>query len=267
MKRLFLLCLSTLIASCSTDIPVDNADPAGPSGPAGVERLGVAITGRHPFNKESFTQGLELDGEHLLVGTGQFGESRIYRSTLGGEELRSEDLPPEHFGEGLTRYQDIVWQLTWRAGIAYKRDAATLEELGTVRYPGEGWGICAAQDHLVMSDGTAQLRILDPLTFAERERITVTLAGEPVDRINELECVGEAVYANRFLTTDILRIAADGTVTALIDASDVPNNAARQANNVLNGIAHIPGTDRFLITGKRWPDLYEVRFIPQPDNS
>lgn len=105
-----------------------------------------------------------------------------------------------------------------------------------------------------MSDGTD--------TFAELDRVEVTLDGSPQHGLNELECVDGDVYANVFLTTDILRIDATGAVTAVIDASGLPNNAEADADHVLNGIAHVPGTDRFLLGGKRWPDLYEVELIP-----
>lgn len=115
-----------------------------------------------------------------------------------------------------------------------------------------------------MSDGTPQLRRLDPDTFAELGRIDVTLDGTGQRGLNELECVGGDggdIYANVFLSTDILRIDATGTVTAVIDGAALPNNAVPDPDHVLNGIAHLPGTDRFLLTGKRWPDLYEVEFV------
>ena len=224
--------------------------------------LNVEVVATHPFNSSSFTQGLEVDGAELLVGTGQQGESRIYRSDLNGTEKQSVDLSPEFFGEGITRTNTAIWQLTWRNGIAIKRDPLTFEEHGTATFSGEGWGLCSFPGELVMSDGTSQLRFLDPETFVERRRIHITRDGEPVDKLNELECVDGNIYANRFLTTEIVRIdAASAKVTATIDASNLESNATPDPNNVLNGIAHIPGTDRFLLSGKRWPQLYEVRFV------
>ncbi|MDO5671071.1 MAG: glutaminyl-peptide cyclotransferase [Corynebacterium sp.] len=231
--------------------------------PAEVERLVPEIIATHPFDDTSFTQGLEVEESGtLLVGTGWHGESRLYRSTMAGEELNSVDLEPEFFGEGITRHDDHIWQLTWQAGIAVKRDAETLAELDRTSYPGEGWGLCSTGSELIMSDGTSQLRRLDPDTFAELGRVEVTLDGKEQSGLNELECVDGDVYANVFLSTDILRIDAAGTVTALIDASALPNNAEPDPNHVLNGIAHLPGTDRFLLAGKRWPDLYEVELVP-----
>ncbi|WP_165164480.1 glutaminyl-peptide cyclotransferase [Corynebacterium qintianiae] len=229
-----------------------------------VERLVPVVQQRYDFNPESFTQGLEVaqDGT-LYIGTGQVGESRVYRATPQGEEIASEQVDPAFFGEGLTRAGDDLWQLTWQDGVAMRRDAGTLEELGRTTYAGEGWGVCSRQGEVILSDGTSQLRRMDPASFAERERFTVTLDGQPVQHLNELECVGDDIYANVFLTTDIMRIdASTGEVTAVIDASSLPNNAAPDPNNVLNGIAHIPGTDEFYLSGKRWPDLYRVTFEP-----
>ena len=157
-----------------------------------------------------------------------------------------------------------MWQLTWRHGTAVKRDATSLAEVARTNYSGEGWGLCSFGDRLIMSDGTSQLRVLDPDTFVERERIQVTRDGAPLDKLNELDCTDGHIYANRFLTSEIVRIdAASGNVTDTIDASALASNAAPDPNNVLNGIAHIPGTDRFLVGGKRWPQLYEVRFVPR----
>ncbi|WP_257181281.1 glutaminyl-peptide cyclotransferase [Corynebacterium cystitidis] len=229
-----------------------------------AEQLTVRVHEVYPFDATSFTQGLELDDDlTLLVGTGMEGESRIYHTTLDGVELDSAELNPEYFGEGITRYDDHIWQLTWQDGVAIKRDADTLEEIDRTLITGQGWGLCSRQDEIVFSDGTSQLRRMDPETLAERERFEVTLDGHPVAGLNELECVGGEVYANIFTETTIVRIdATTGEVTGVIDASGLDNNATPDPNHVLNGIAHIPGTDRFLLAGKRWPDLYEVSFVP-----
>lgn len=254
-KLASLAILSSLpLASCST--PPTDSEPV-------VEHLVPEIISTHSFDSTSFTQGLELDGDELIVGTGQYGGSRIYRSSVDGQESVSQSLDPEFFGEGITKSGDAIWQLTWNEGVAFKRDADTLEELDRVSYDGQGWGICSTDDALITSDGSSTLTFRDPETFAENSTVDVTLDGSPVGNLNELECVDGEVYANIFLDTDIMRIDPNsGEVTAVIDASNIPNNATPDTNNVLNGIAHIPDSDRFYITGKRWPDLYEVRFVP-----
>lgn len=257
--------VSSLVA-CSSDGDTQGSSVGSSSSSAEVpsaEQLTVQVHQVHPFDQTSFTQGLELDDDGaLVVGTGMEGESRIYRTTVDGQEQASADLDPEFFGEGITLYDDHIWQLTWQDGVAIKRDAETLEEVERAPIAGEGWGLCSFDEEVIYSDGSDQLRRMDPDTLEERERFEVTMDGQPVGGLNELECVGSEVYANIFTTTDIVRIdASTGEVTAVIDASSLPNNATPDPNHVLNGIAHIPGSDRFLLTGKRWPDMYEVSFV------
>lgn len=231
------------------------------------ESLEVEILDAHPFDPTSFTQGLEVEEDgSLLVGTGLYGQSRIYRTTTSDEQSSSHDLEPHYFGEGLSNTGELVWQLTWQENTAIARDPDTLEEVSTAEFEGEGWGLCYREsaDELIMSDGSAHLRRLDPETFEERERFEVTDPTGSVSGLNELECVGDSIYANIFTTTDIVAIdARDGNVSAHIDASTIPNKGpADDPNSVLNGIAAIPGTDRFYLTGKLWPEMYEVRFTP-----
>lgn len=269
VPSVFIVSLAALMSACSPagsgDTPaneevVDTADI--------VDMLTVKVDETLPFDDTSFTQGLEVapDGT-LYVATGMEGESRIYRTTTGGKEMASKDLDPTFFGEGITRVGDHLWQLTWQNNTAIKRDAATLEELDRAAFDGEGWGLCYRQDadEVIFSDGSAELRRMDPDTLAERGRFTVRYHGEPITGLNELECVGDDIYANVFTTTDIVRIDAEtGHIEARIDASALPNNATPDPNHVLNGIAHIPGSDgEFYLTGKRWPDMYRVTFEPK----
>lgn len=252
-----------LLALSSATVALAACEPTDDTAASAVPVLTPKVIERLDYDPNLFTQGLELDTDgNILVSSGRYGESGMVRMTPAGEVLAAASLPDEYFGEGATRFGDSVWQLTWQEGIAMRRDATSLELLDTANYEGEGWGLCAREDELILSDGTSQLRRMDPATFAQRERFEVTLEGTPVEGLNELECVGDAVYANVFMSTDIVRIdAATGQVTALIDASGLPNNAERDINNVLNGIAHIPDTEEFLVTGKRWPDLYRVTFV------
>lgn len=217
-----------------------------------------------PFNPASFTQGLEVtpDGE-VIVGTGQYGESRVYRfdPATNKETASSAVLPHEMFGEGITQVGDAVWQLTWQSGVAIRYDAVTLREIGRASYAGEGWGLCNLGDKLALSDGTPRLRFVHPDTFAEVGSVEVTRDGQPVKELNEIECVDGQIYGNVWMSPEILRIdPATGHVTGVVDATAAVNNAQPDPDNVLNGIAHIPGTDEFFITGKRWPDMYRVTF-------
>ncbi|AZA10967.1 glutaminyl-peptide cyclotransferase [Corynebacterium gerontici] len=241
------------------------------SQPEEPEILRPTVLETRPFDATAFTQGIEVTDDGFLVSTGQYGESSIFY--LDNLQRKAEQrLEPQLFGEGSTRVGDTVWELTWRSGTAFKRDARTLEEIGRTTYEGEGWGLCSFEDAIVMSNGTEELRVLDPLTFQERERIRVEGLDGRSAKLNELACVEQQgrrkVFANVFLSTDIYRINLDsGHLDGLIDAQAIPNNAAPDPNNVLNGIANIPGSDEFWITGKRWPQMYRVRFDTTADNT
>ncbi|GAA2810224.1 glutaminyl-peptide cyclotransferase [Saccharopolyspora taberi] len=218
-----------------------------------------------PHDRSSFTQGLELVGDTLVEGTGTYGGSVLRAlDPATGAVHRETRLSPELFGEGITVVGDRIWQLTWQEGVAIERDRATLAELRRVAYQGEGWGLCHDGSRLVMSDGSARLTFRDPVTFAPAGEVTVRAEDEEVGELNELECAGGAVWANIWGSDEIVRIdPASGRVTAVADASGLLAPHERAGTDVLNGIAAIPGTDEFLITGKYWPHLYRVRFVPR----
>lgn len=246
-----------VLAGCSSD--GSGPDASGTS----AEQLTAQVVAEYPSDTSSFVQGLEFMPEgDLLFSTGLEGHSRIYRAPVtGGDPTVSVDLDPGFFGEGSTRHEDTVWQLTWKSGVAVRRDAATLAETGRVDYDGEGWGLCTNGERLVMSDGSSSLTFRDPDTFAETGNVAVTLDGEPVDRLNELDCSGGEVWANVWQTDRIVRVnPATGEVTGVLDTAglDLPARDHPGAD-VLNGIAAVPGApDRFLLTGKLWDTVYEV---------
>lgn len=230
--------------------------------------LTAEVVGQYPSDASSFVQGLEMMPEgDLLVSTGLVGRSRIYRAPLSdpASPTVSADLDPGFFGEGVTRAGNVVWELTWTDGVAIQRDAASLVETGRVDYAGEGWGLCSNGERLVMSDGSDALTFRDPVSFGATGQVRVTRGGEPVARINELDCSDGVVWANLWQTDEIVRInPATGQVTGVLDTSTLPLPARdRPGADVLNGIAGIPGTDRFLITGKLWDAVYEVTIREQ----
>ena len=235
---------------------------------ATVEELTVEVIESYDHDPDSFTQGLEL-AEHPEFGTvlyesaGLYGESdaRI-TDPATGEVLASQDLPAEQFAEGLTLTDDAVWQITWQEGVAHRRDPVSLDVLETVEYEGEGWGVCYDGEQLAMSDGSSTLTFLDPVTFAETGTVEVTLDGEPVYQINELECVGGQVWANLWQTDQIVRIdPATGEVGAVVDASGLLTDEESAGADVLNGIAAAAEEGTFYITGKHWPKLFLVEFV------
>lgn len=228
--------------------------------------LRVEVLATYPHDPGAFTQGLELHDGLLYEGTGLYGESDVRVVDVETGEVRQlVDLPETAFGEGLTIVDDQIWQLTWQEGYAFRRDRDTLAELGQVPYQGEGWGVChdPGDDRLVMSNGTAQLTFRDPENFEVLGTVDVTRDGAPLVRINELECVDGQVWANVWLTDEIVRIDPDtGLVDAVVDASGLLSESEQAVADVLNGIAAVPYSDTFLITGKLWPKLFKVRFVP-----
>lgn len=237
-----------------------------PAATAVPEALRVEVVKTYPHAPDAFTQGLLYHDGWLYESTGLVGRSSLRKVKLTtGEVALRADVPGGVFAEGLARVGDRLVQLTWHAGQALVWDRDTFEHLSTHRYEGEGWGLCFDGTHLVMSDGSDRLTFRDPRTFAVERRVRVTKVDRPVRRLNELECVGDSVYANVWQQEDIVRIdAKTGRVTAVIDASGLLSQDEARGVDVLNGIAHVPERDTFLLTGKLWPKLFEVRFTPRP---
>nr|WP_242623523.1 glutaminyl-peptide cyclotransferase [Pseudonocardia sediminis] len=223
-----------------------------------------AVLGEVPHDRTAFTQGLELDGGTLYEGTGLAGRSQLRElDPATGTLRRSVPVPNGYFGEGITVSGDRIWQLTWKDGVALEWDRASLRLLREVPTDGEGWGLCdlggGPGGRLVRSDGTSTLRFHDPATFAQTGTVDVTLDGDPVPALNELECVDGQVWANVWRTDRIVRIdPGTGEVTAVVDASGLLTPERSAGVDVLNGIAHLGG-DEYLLTGKLWPALFRVR--------
>ena len=269
--------LLVTVSACSTssDTASSESQAEHPSKTLNADvprRLNATVIQAHPWDKSSFTQGLETDRDgKLVVGTGMYKQSRIYRTTVDGKQTDSHDLPSDFFGEGLTITGDNVWQLTWKENTAIKRTASDLQEIGRAHYDGEGWGLCSQQNRLVMSDGSGTLSFRDPKTFEKTGELTVTKGGQPTDMLNELECSPDgSVWANVWQTNEIYRIDSQtGQVTGVADLTDKLPAATRSGADVLNGIALAPRAStkpqkldqqRFYITGKWWDELYEVSF-------
>ena len=229
-----------------------------------AERLRVEIVRAYPHDRVAFTQGLVLEGGRLYESTGLVGQSSLREVELeSGRVIRKIDVPPPIFAEGLALVGDRLIQLTWQNERALLYDRNTFARQGELPYRGEGWGLCRDGAMLVMSDGSANLTIRRPADFTVARTVAVTLDGQPLDRLNELECVDGAVYANVWTRDLIVRIdLASGRVTHRIEAANLLSPLERQnPDQVLNGIAYDPSDKTFLVTGKLWPKLFRVRFV------
>lgn len=199
----------------------------------------------------------------LYESTGLYGQSSLREvDPATGTVIRQIPLTELYFAEGLERVEDRLIQITWQEQIAFVYDIATFTQIKTFTYEGEGWGLCYDGTALYMSNGSDQLTVRDPDTFVVRQTIPVTLDGQPVVRLNELECVGSTIFANIWQTDTIVQIdKVTGQVVASIQADGLLTPEEAAATDVLNGIVYLPATDTFLITGKLWPAMFEVRFV------
>lgn len=233
----------------------------------------VRVIGRRDHDATAFTQGLEFHDGRLYESRGLYaGQEQVILTEIDpadGSTIRQVQRPadPDVFAEGLTVVGDRIIQITWREQLAFVYDRVSLEPTGTFSYQGEGWGICDLPDRLIMSDGTATLTHRDPDTFEVLRQVQVDLTGFGTDDINELECVDGMVWANLWNTDRILVIDPDsGAVVTEVDAAAIafPDGRNREdpggGGAVLNGIAFDSTSGTWLLTGKRWPYMYEVEF-------
>jgi glutaminyl-peptide cyclotransferase len=230
---------------------------------AQVPVYGATVVHAYPHDPHAFTEGLFYLNGFLYESTGLEGQSDIRKVQLAtGKVLQRRAIDQKYFGEGIVAWKGKLVELTWQTGIGFTYDLATFKPRADFHYKGEGWALTSDGRRLIMSDGTPQLRFLDPETLAETGRLDVTLNGRPLPMINELEWVKGEVLANIWQTNYIARIdPRTGKVTGIVDLSPlVQQELAKGLRiDVLNGIAYDAGHDRLYVTGKLWPDLYEIK--------
>ena len=220
----------------------------------------------HPHSTSAYTQGLFFARGLLWEGTGQYGQSVVQRTDLatGRTEVLFR-LPRSEFGEGIALVGGELFQLTWQSNTAHVYDPEKRTGLRDHRYAGEGWGLTTDGEKLYMTDGTANLYTIDPATFRRERRTTVTLRGEPVELLNELEWIDGRIWANVYTTDQIVIIdPATGRVEGIVDLRGLlPDEDRTPGTDVLNGIAYDAATGRIFLTGKNWSKLFEIELVRQ----
>src|SRR5262245_41704880 len=239
----------------------------------------VRVVRRAPHAGRGFTQGLLAEGDTVLESTGHYGQSTLRRYELGADAPAAQaELPAEIFGEGICRVGDSIWQLTWRERIALRWDAATLELREKVRYNREGWGVCAVPGdpgttgdetgggEVVTSDGTSELVRRDPVTLEPHAVVHVRCEGWRVRRLNDLAWSEGLVWANVAGTACLVGIdLATGEVTDVVDARAAAERHWADQQAIMNGIAALARPGEFLLTGKGWRLIRQVRLVPDRD--
>ena len=236
------------------------ATPAAPGTPA-VASFDIIET--IPHDTGAFTQGLEISNGRLFESTGLVGRSSIRELDLQTGEIIRNTAVPEVFGEGLTIVGDTAIQITWQDQIAFRYDLDTFDVIESYEYEGQGWGLCLASEgsgDLIMSDGSSELEFRDPDTFESLGFVDVRLDGAPIENLNELECIGDTVWANIWLSSLVIEIdPATGDVLTVLDIDSLrPESTDGDSGAVWNGLAYDPTNGTLLVTGKLWPTIFRL---------
>jgi glutamine cyclotransferase len=223
------------------------------------------VLGTFPHNIKSYTQGFEYHDGYFFEGTGQYGESSLRKIIPGtGDIIKSRNISSDLFGEGITVLDGKIYQITYRSQVGFIYDAVTFEQLQKFFYQNqEGWGLCNNGKEIIMSDGTNVIYFMDPQYFSINREIEVFDNVSEVDSLNELEFINGTIYANRYMTNEIVMIdPATGKITGKADMSGLLKPEDRHPQiDVLNGIAWDQAEKRMFVTGKNWPKIYRVELI------
>ncbi len=282
MLSLALLAIICPLAACGKDVTMQDASRQPESAPPQKERAANSqpqpcgnastqnvpvytyeVVNSWPHDTQAFTQGLVFHQGTLYESTGQYGSSTLRKVELrSGKVNKKIELSGQYFAEGMTIFQGKIYQLTWMEHKGFIYDLKNFHLDGEFGIEGEGWGLTDDEQSLIMSDGTHQIRFLDPQTFKATRTINVCDHGAPLMELNELEYVKGEIFANIWKSDRIVRIDPQtGKILGWIDLTNLlpEDERINPEENVLNGIAYDEKDDRLFVTGKRWPKLFEIR--------
>jgi glutamine cyclotransferase len=255
------LVVAFLLAALAPSLPGQSSHQSHATRPA---EYGFKVIRTFPHDPTAFTQGIVYRDGFLYEGTGLKGRSSLRKVRLEtGEIVQTVDLPSEFFGEGITLLKNEVIQLTWQSQTGFVYNVKDFHLLRRFSYSGEGWGLTTDGREIFMNDGTAQIRVLNPRTLAEKRRFSVYDGQIPIDQLNELEFVEGEIFANVWQTDRIARISPEsGKVVGWIDLRGLLSPIYRlESDAVLNGIAYDSKRKRLFVTGKLWPSIFEIKLV------
>ncbi len=222
------------------------------------------VKATYPHSTTSYTQGLQIVDGELFEGTGMYGESKLLRVDLkSGTPQTLATLPQNEFGEGITILGDTIYMLTWREEVMRMYHKKSGKQIDTRRYSGEGWGLTSDGDKLYMSNGSSKITIRDRESFTPISSHTITFDGRPIEYINELEWIDGMIWANIYMTDQIVIIdPISWSIVGVVNLTGLlPHSERTTKTDVLNGIAYDEATKKIYVTGKYWSKLYEIEII------
>lgn len=253
---------SSILFSGCNDEEVENGET--PPVVNNVKALSYELKSVLPHDTSYFTQGLEFYKGFLIEGTGNYGHSRLVKIDFkSGKVVKQVKLDSVQFGEGITVLNDTIYQLTWKNGIVHLYSASDLKKIGQQPLKTEGWGLTHDSSRLIVSDGSNNLYFYEPGTFRPLGSMQVMENGSPAVNLNELEYINGFIYANQWQYNYILKIdPATGQVVGKLDLGELGARAKAKnpGEQFLNGIAYNPETGKIYVTGKYWPEMYEISF-------
>lgn len=271
LARIALLCVAAIAPAVANDSLDEDSTRVQVSrqrviGQTAIPVYHYKLVQTYPHDTDAYTEGLVMRDGDIFEGTGLYGRSRLRRYELAsGRIARDVALDKRYFGEGVTVLNGTVYQLTYLSNEGFTYDQRSLARTGSFRYLTQGWGLTTDGRHLLMSNGSASILFLNPQSLAIEGHVYVADDAGPVGFLNELEYVDGKLYANVWQTEFIAIIAPDtGRIIGWIDLAGLnPDPQVLKYPYVLNGIAYNDRTGRLLVTGKRWPGIYEIDLVPR----
>ncbi len=268
MKKSLLIAIvaALIIIVLAASILAINRIDAAPK--STVTNYTYTVVNTYPHDTSAFTEGLFYSDGFLYEcsGSGNLPAiSTLRRENLtSGTILQEYTLPTQYFGEGIAVVNGTIIQLTWQSNIGFIYNQTTFALIGNFTYPTQGWGLTFDGKNLIMSDGTDHLYFLNPTSFQQTGEIQVLDGNTPVLNINSLAYINGEIYANIWFTNTIAIINPEnGQVKAWINLAGLPDENNSNLNAVLNGIAYDQQNNRLFVTGKDWPNLYQIKLVPQ----
>lgn len=260
---LIILCATLLSCEQPREVQQQGTSTSTPTPTAeqSVRTYSFRVVTTIPHDTNAFTQGLDVYKGVFIESTGQNGKSSIRRVNMRtGAVIKLEPLEAQYFGEGVTVLNDTAYMLTWLNQRGFVYDPVSLRRIREFRYAGEGWGITNDGTHLITSNGSNVLTVMDPATSGIVRSIPVTMQGSVVGQLNEIEWVEGEIWANVWQTMRILRIdPKTGRVNGIIDCTGIiPPSEQRPTMDVFNGIAYDEETKAIYVTGKNWPKIFQI---------